>query len=736
MSNRTLKVLIIGDGSVGKTSLRSRYLNGSFQKAYITTIGADFVSKTLEVKVPIPISLSCNGKKKTAALEVSKKRQQPSAEGDQGGEASTSLQPLASTFQTETARVTLSIWDTAGQERFKSLGSAFYRGSDAVIIAFDLTKKGSLARTINWYNEFCKLGDIGYEDERMNTRQLKRAREQKERFCWVGVGCKGDLLEELSAKKGSTEQESGQESEWKGTSWTEARGWFDTMIPRLLPDGEVEKQRYPNGMQDHNGEAAVPYTIGEQVPARPEDVLSRPNEMSNSSESTERAGHAASSPGRPAEAGLAPGNAPAPGTKLLHKKSHQRNGSKSKGLREKRKSIRSIEVWQGADTSTLSSSADTVNSSSTTMSPSVPIRNGKDQYHRNRFDSTTSAGGAPSIYYSVRGSTVFGQSPAGASASSPDGSTGSSERTTTRGGHHSRGISLSSQARIRKQSNLSEVLTNEDDEEDSTTTGMPSTLTNGSSRRTIRGAKQEQPEGEEAATRSGKQHEEVDIMDGASIPTVPSGDPIPFPSSDDYEDDGADINEMEVPKRRGTNRRKAYSTQPNGKEEGEIGRKAKVIAEQTQQDITENEEEQHRLGLNGEPIDPRATLYSARPSSISSTIKAAEESVKSDDQDGNDKVEDAGLVYRDQMIEQGFRLFFTSAKDGEGIDDVFEHIAKRVAMRWKLEEWEEQKERERGGEVAPGQVRTAPPTDEEVERDRVRRAIRISSGKGNGSCCS
>jgi len=730
--SRTLKVIIIGDGSAGKTSLRSRYLTGSYQKAYISTIGADFISKTLEVKVPIPISSSSSGRKQAA------KSTADTQATDQVGEASTSTQPLHTQFQTETIRVTLSIWDTAGQERFKSLGSAFYRGSDAVIVAFDLSKKGSLARTINWYNDFCRLGDVGYEEDRMNNGQLKRAREQKERFCWVGVGCKGDLLEELgreSSTRGTEEADS--ESEWMGTSWSEARGWFDTMIPRLLPEGEVEKEGYKNKLQEHIGDTAVPYPIGEQVPARPEDVLSRPNKVSSSLKSTDGVGRAESSPGRPAEAGLAPGSAPAPGTRFTHKKSHQRSGSKSKRLREQRKSIRSIEVWQGdsGDTSTLSSSTGTAKSSTTTTSPSVPISNGKDQHFRNRFDSTTSAGGPPSVYYSVRGSTFFGQSPAGASASSPDGSTASSERTTTtttRDGQHSRGMSLNSQARNRKQSNLSEVLINEDENNDGIT-GVPSTLTNGSSN-TIKGFKME----ENLVKGSGEEEDEDIVLDGASIPTIPSGDPIPFPSSDDYEDDEGKNDELELPKRRGKGRKPQTLQDSGTPQEGEVGRKAKAIAEQTQQDITKNEEEQNKLGLHGEPIDPRATLYSARPSSISSTIKAGEDSIASEDEGERnpDLLEDPGLVYRDQMIEQGFRLFFTSAKDGEGIDQVFEHIAKRVAMRWKLEEWEEQKERERGGEVGPGQVRTAPPTDEEVERERVRRAIRISSGKGTGSCCS
>jgi Ras-related protein Rab-7A len=35
--------------------------------------------------------------------------------------------------------ITLQIWDTAGQERFKSLGGAFYKGSDCCVLVFDIT---------------------------------------------------------------------------------------------------------------------------------------------------------------------------------------------------------------------------------------------------------------------------------------------------------------------------------------------------------------------------------------------------------------------------------------------------------------------------------------------------------------------------------------------------------------------------------------------------------------------
>ncbi|UZJ54391.1 hypothetical protein CBS101457_003711 [Exobasidium rhododendri] len=720
-STRSLKVLIIGEGSAGKTSLRSRYLNDSFQRSYISTIGADFVSKTIEVDIPIPTTSSSS-----PSSHKGKKAKETAAPANDGkraksrGEASTSAQspttPHDTTLSRDTVRVTLSLWDTAGQERFKSLGSAFYRGSDAVIIAFDLSKKGSLARTINWYNDFCRLGDIGFEEEGMNNRQRKKAREQKERFCWVAVGCKGDLLEQLSQGSGRSDG-TGADEDWKGTSWTEARGWFDSMIPRLLPEGEVERIGYRDVDRDTKGEAAVPYTIGEQVPARPEDVLSRPNEVSSSSSNV--INDSGRSNARPAGAGLDPGDSLSPRTKSLRTSSRQGGKSKSTNLRENRKSIRSIDVWQGND---RSSSSDTVDSSSTMMKTT-------NRRGRNRYDSTTSAGGAPSIYHSIRGSTFFGQSPDGSSTAAST----SDKSTATVAHHYSKSVS----ARDRKQSNLSEVVTNE--EEDGNESNTLSAVTNGSSSNgTIKGEKakkakdieeQERARHSKESAEERKEDDEDDdaiIADGASIPTIPSGDPIPFPSSADYKDGVDDEEEEEeVPRRRGSRLGKTgLSKQRNSLlEEGEAGRRASVIAENTRQD----DGRESMLGSNQEALDPRTTLYSARPSSISSTIKGAADSEGEGRLD--DQEEDAGLFYRNRMMEQGFRLFFTSAKEGEGVEDVFKHIAKRVAMRWKLEEWEDQEDQ-------TAKPRTAPPTDEEVEREMVKRAIKISSGKGTGSCCS
>ncbi|KAG5507626.1 hypothetical protein JKF63_06575 [Porcisia hertigi] len=103
MKRQLLKIIILGDSGVGKTSLMHQYVNHMFDNRYKATIGADFLSKDIEV----------NGRV-----------------------------------------VTLQIWDTAGQERFQSLGSAFYRGADACILVFDVTQQDSFAHVGSWLEEF------------------------------------------------------------------------------------------------------------------------------------------------------------------------------------------------------------------------------------------------------------------------------------------------------------------------------------------------------------------------------------------------------------------------------------------------------------------------------------------------------------------------------------------------------------------------------------------------------
>jgi len=98
-----LKVIILGDSNVGKTSLMNQYVNKKFSKQYKATIGADFLTKEVMIDDKL---------------------------------------------------VTMQIWDTAGQERFQSLGVAFYRGADSCVLVYDLTDAKSFESLESWMDEF------------------------------------------------------------------------------------------------------------------------------------------------------------------------------------------------------------------------------------------------------------------------------------------------------------------------------------------------------------------------------------------------------------------------------------------------------------------------------------------------------------------------------------------------------------------------------------------------------
>ncbi|KAK9799380.1 hypothetical protein WJX73_007155 [Symbiochloris irregularis] len=98
-----LKVIILGDSGVGKTSLMNQYVNKKFSSQYKATIGADFLTKEVHVDDKL---------------------------------------------------VTMQIWDTAGQERFQSLGVAFYRGADCCVLVYDVNSQKTFDNLDNWRDEF------------------------------------------------------------------------------------------------------------------------------------------------------------------------------------------------------------------------------------------------------------------------------------------------------------------------------------------------------------------------------------------------------------------------------------------------------------------------------------------------------------------------------------------------------------------------------------------------------
>lgn len=106
MSGEKLKLVLLGEGRVGKTSLSSRFVSNSFNEGQTPTSAAAFLTKRVAI----------NG-----------------------------------------SPCELAIWDTAGQERFHSLGPIYYRNADAAILVFDITDPDSFRRVRDWVRELRQM---------------------------------------------------------------------------------------------------------------------------------------------------------------------------------------------------------------------------------------------------------------------------------------------------------------------------------------------------------------------------------------------------------------------------------------------------------------------------------------------------------------------------------------------------------------------------------------------------
>uniref|UniRef100_A0A8D0AMP8 Ras-related protein Rab-6A n=1 Tax=Sander lucioperca TaxID=283035 RepID=A0A8D0AMP8_SANLU len=101
---RKFKLVFLGEQSVGKTSLITRFMYDSFDNTYQATIGIDFLSKTMYL-------------------------------------------------EDRTVSFLLQLWDTAGQERFRSLIPSYIRDSAAAVVVYDITNVNSFQQTTKWIDD-------------------------------------------------------------------------------------------------------------------------------------------------------------------------------------------------------------------------------------------------------------------------------------------------------------------------------------------------------------------------------------------------------------------------------------------------------------------------------------------------------------------------------------------------------------------------------------------------------
>lgn len=100
--SKQIKLVLLGESGVGKSSIALRYVRGEFNEHGEATIGAAFLTKTINV----------NG-----------------------------------------CAIKFDIWDTAGQERYHSLAPMYYRGAPAAVVVYDVCSMNSFNRATLWVKE-------------------------------------------------------------------------------------------------------------------------------------------------------------------------------------------------------------------------------------------------------------------------------------------------------------------------------------------------------------------------------------------------------------------------------------------------------------------------------------------------------------------------------------------------------------------------------------------------------
>nr|BAB40671.1 small GTPase RabD1 [Entamoeba histolytica] len=132
-----MKLIMIGESSVGKTCCMNRFVSDQFSEVTKSTVGVGMVSKEMEV----------NG-----------------------------------------IKVKLQIWDTAGQERFATLSSNYFRNAMGGVIMFDVSNRQSFENVSNWIDGCNKIeekrvlvlaGNKTDLDERVITKEEGEARAKE-----------------------------------------------------------------------------------------------------------------------------------------------------------------------------------------------------------------------------------------------------------------------------------------------------------------------------------------------------------------------------------------------------------------------------------------------------------------------------------------------------------------------------------------------------------------------------
>lgn len=165
MPQFNFKIVVIGDTGVGKTSLINQFILKKFEKDYISTIGVNILLKDLELEVN----------------NVSNK-------------------------------VQLMFWDVGGQEKFSNVRHMFYKGANAAIVVYDLTRPATFLKVPDFLQDLentlqkkIPFVILGNKDDLQDMRHVEPENAEKLRETKNGLA-----FFETSAKTGDNVKKSFQ----------------------------------------------------------------------------------------------------------------------------------------------------------------------------------------------------------------------------------------------------------------------------------------------------------------------------------------------------------------------------------------------------------------------------------------------------------------------------------------------------------------------------------------------